>query len=163
MAKLLALGLGNELLADDGAGIAAARMLKPRLNGCADVIESSAAGLALMDLFIGYDRVAIMDAVQTGRRPPGTLYRWSLNDLGRVAAPSPPYAGLPEIVALAGALELEFPVEIAVFAIEVKDTVTMGARLSKEVSHALPTLVDQVADLLKSWRSEEKPLVEMNK
>lgn len=158
MAKLLALGLGNELLADDGAGIAAARLLKPRLNGDADVIESSAAGLALMDLFIGYDRAVIIDAVRTGRRPPGSLYRWGLNDLGKVAAPSPHYAGLPEIIALADALELKFPSEIAVFAIEVKDTITMGAPLSSEVARALPELVDQVSDLLENWMKEDAAL-----
>ena len=52
--KTLVLGLGNELLSDDGVGILAVRRLKETYKGQADIVETSLHGLALLDLFIGH-------------------------------------------------------------------------------------------------------------
>jgi hydrogenase maturation protease len=71
--KILILGLGNELLSDDAVGILAARVLKERLGDKADVVESSLSGMALLDLLVGYERAILIDAVKTGRTPPGTI------------------------------------------------------------------------------------------
>lgn len=142
--KILILGLGNELLGDDAVGILAARVLKERLKDQADVVESSLSGMALLDLLVGYDRAIIIDAVKTGQTPPGTIYELSPADLGAVAAPSPHYAGLPELIATAQALTLNFPKDIKIFAIEVEDPHTVGGQLSPAVAQALGRLIQQV-------------------
>lgn len=142
--KTLILGLGNELLSDDGVGIWAARALKEQCEGQAEVGESSLAGLALLELLIGYDRVILIDAVKTGRGAPGTLYELTPADLGAVMAPSPHYAGLPELMEVAKALEIEFPREIKIFAIEVEDPYTIGEGLSEPVKRALNEVVQRV-------------------
>ncbi|MFN4217830.1 MAG: hydrogenase maturation protease [Candidatus Bipolaricaulia bacterium] len=148
MMKALILGLGNELLGDDAVGILAARTLKERLKDKADVVESSLSGMALLDLFIGYERAIIIDAVKTGRTPPGTIYELSPADLGAVLAPSPHYAGLPELIATAQALHLDFPKEIKIFALEVEDLYTIGGKLSPAVARAVGELVQRVEQAL---------------
>ncbi len=149
--KILILGLGNELLRDDAVGILAARVLKERLKDKADVVESSLSGMALLDLLTGYERAILIDAVKTGRTPPGTISELSPADLGTVAAPSPHYAGLPELIATAQALNLDFPKEIKIFAIEVADPHTIGRGLSPMVAQALGKLIHQVERQVAQW------------
>lgn len=150
--KTLVLGLGNELLSDDAIGILAARALKEKLNKEADVVESSLSGLALLDLFVSYERAIVIDAVKTGRCPPGTIYELSPADLDSVVAPSPHYAGLPELLALAKRLGLDFPKEIKIFALEVEDPYTIGGGLSAPVRAALDELVQRVYTQVNHWR-----------
>lgn len=148
--KTLILGLGNELLGDDAVGILAARALKERVKDTANVVESSLSGMALVELFIGYDRAIIIDAVKTGRCPPGTIYELRPQDLGAVTAPSPHYAGLPELIATAQQLQLNFPNEIKIFALEVEDPYTIGKGLSAPVQQALERLIHRIEQQLGS-------------
>lgn len=150
-AKILVLGLGNELLSDDAVGILAARALKEKLGERADVVESALSGMALLEFLVGYEKAIVIDAVKTGKGPPGTIYELSPSDLSAVLAPSPHYAGLPELIATAQALQLDFPKEIEIFAIEVEDPYTIGEKLSPAVAHALPKLIQRVEEQVACW------------
>lgn len=147
----LVLGLGNELIADDGIGILAARNLKPQLQSDVDVVESSLSGLALLDLLVGYNRAIIIDAIYSGHHPPGTITQLNMDDLSQVMAPTPHFAGLPELFSLAQRLELDFPEELVIFAMEVEDPLTIGGSLSPAVRQALPRLMDRVSDQITRW------------
>jgi hydrogenase maturation protease len=149
--KTLVLGLGNELISDDGVGLLAARRLKQEYKGQADVIETSLHGLALLDFFIGYDKAIIIDAIQTGTHNPGEIIELSPSDLDEVLAPSPHYSGLPEMLVLAKEMDLEFPSEIAIFAIEIVDSSTLGGGLTQPVADNLGALVERVKDRLAMW------------
>ena len=148
--RTLILGLGNDLLGDDAVGLLAARELSKRLCGRdnVDVIESSCHGVALLDHFIGYQRAIVLDSVQTGKYPPGTVISITPSGLKRSLAPSPHYCGLPEMFELADKLGIEFPQEVVIFAVEVKDPHTIGGRISEEVRGALPELVRRVEEVL---------------
>ena len=150
--KTLVLGLGNELLADDAVGILAARALRDEIKGQAEIVESSLSGLALLDLFVGYERAIVLDAIKTGRHPAGTILDLSPEDLGEVFAPSPHYAGLPEMLALARELELEFPWKIKIFALEVVDPYTVGGGLSEKAEQGIKELVRKVKQQLEIWK-----------
>lgn len=149
--KILVLGLGNELISDDGVGILAARALKEKLEGKADVVESSLHGVALMDLFVGYDRTVVIDAIQTGEHAPGTILKLGPDDFRPVTAPSPHYSGLPEVLALAERLELDFPKDIVILAMEVADTRTFREELTERVREALPELIRRAEELVLGW------------
>ncbi len=149
--KTLVLGLGNELLSDDGLGLLAVRKLKHENCLKADFVESSLSGMALLDLFIGYDRAIIVDAIKTGRKPPGTIYELNPEDLGPVFAPSPHYSGLPELLATAEQLGLDFPGLIKIFAMEADDPYTIGGGLTEPVNKALGELVDKIRLQISGW------------
>ena len=148
--KTLVLGLGNELLSDDGVGIAAARSLRAGLAGLddVDVVESSLAGVALLDLFLGYDRAIIIDCIHARRSPPGSVIELSPADLDPVAAPSPHFTGLPEMLEVARQLQLEFPGDIRILAVEASDIGTIGGGLSDAVRRAVPRVVARVTRML---------------
>jgi hydrogenase maturation protease len=151
----LVLGLGNEIAGDDGVGVLAARELRAQLDGAADVVESSASGMALLELFIGRERALVIDSVRTGRTPPGTIRELSLAEVGRVVSPSLHQTGIPELAAVGERLGLGFPAEVRVLAIEVVDPYTIGARLSEPVGTALPELVRRARRLVEGWTTGE--------
>ncbi|MBI5395421.1 MAG: hydrogenase maturation protease [Verrucomicrobia bacterium] len=149
--RTIVVGLGNDLIADDGVGVLAARALKAGLAGRADVVETAMHGLALLDIFLGYDRAILLDAIQTGKQPPGAVIEINAAELDPVIAPSPHFAGLPEMVALARQLQLDFPKEFRIFAVEVADARTIGGPMTPAVRDAIPQLCARVCEALATW------------
>jgi len=154
--RTLVLGLGNDILGDDAAGIFAARALKLQFEGVADVdvVETALHGVALLDLFLGYDRAVLVDAIQTGKVPPGSLVEVNPDELVAVESPSPHYAGVPELLTIAKQLDLDFPTQIRIFAVEAEDLYTIGGSLSPAVENALEGLVAKVAEQVTRWQDE---------
>lgn len=157
--RILILGLGNELLGDDRIGLLAVRALREELGETEGLVieETPLSGLALLDWLVGYERAILIDAVQTGQAPPGTIWRWKAEELGWIRAPSPHYAGLPELLALARALQLPFPEQIEIFAVEVADPTTVGGDLTPSVRQALPELIRQLRERVREWQEEALP------
>jgi hydrogenase maturation protease len=148
---VLVLALGNDVLGDDGAGPAAAQSLRERYGELVDIVESGEAGLALLEILEGYERALLLDAILTGTAEPGTVLSFRPEAFRRVVAPSPHYAGLPEVFDLARRLEVSLPREIEVLAIEVKDPYTVREGLTPEVAAALPSLVGRASAILDRW------------
>lgn len=150
--KPLILGLGNEFLGNDGIGVIAARKLAGEINGeAADVIVSGLHGLALLEYFIGYRKAVIIDAVKGCVNEPGELIELTPDDLKAVVCPSPHYTGLPELICLAGELELDFPEEIRIVAVKIEENQTIGSGLSCGVATAVDNVVKCVKGYLKDW------------
>ena len=149
--RTLVLGLGNELAADDAVGVLVARRVREHVAGAADVVESSASGMALIEIFAGYERAIVIDSIRTGRNPPGTITELGLEDVGRVIAPSLHHAGLPEMAAVADRLGLQFPVETRVLAVEVLDPYTLGGAPSEPVAAAIDGLARRVRAQIERW------------
>ncbi len=152
--KILLLSLGNDILGDDGVGLAAARILKKGSGSEVDIVEASGLGLDLLDIVEGYNRTLILDAVSTGLHPPGTLLEFSPKDFPEAIAPSPHYAGLPELMKFAGQLGLPFPQDIKILAVEVEEQYQIREGLSPSVEKALPALVDRARNVLDNWTNE---------
>ncbi|HEX4954841.1 MAG TPA: HyaD/HybD family hydrogenase maturation endopeptidase [Thermoanaerobaculia bacterium] len=76
MGKLLVLGLGNLLAADDGLGVAAVEELGRRYHAPegVEVLDGGTLGLSLMHCFEGAEAVILVDAIRT-EDPAGTLVR----------------------------------------------------------------------------------------
>ena len=151
--KPLVLCLGHELLGDDGAGILVAQRLKETQGHGSDIIETSLSGLSLIEYFVGYKQAIIVDAIHTGNHPPGTVVELRPDQLRSVIAPSPHYAGLPEMLEIAKSLEVEFPEEIAIFAIEAADPYTIGGAIDSRVEKGIDEAVTKIEARLTQWKS----------
>src|SRR5512140_324217 len=139
--RSLILGLGNELISDDGFGPAVARVCRSALiEGESSFVESAAvAGLRLLDLLQGYDRVLILDVVQTGKHPPGTLLNWPLSraSCGRTLGGSH-QTDLSSTIELGRLLGYPLPAEIALLVAEAEDLETIREALSPALELAVP-------------------------
>ncbi len=149
--KTLVLGLGNPICGDDGIGLQVARSLEGRLKQQGvTVMEASAAGLDIFDLLTGYERVIIVDAIQTRGGKVGQVYRL---EPGIFAATQ--HTTTPHDINLATALELgkrlglTLPQEIVIFAIEVADVTTFNEGCTTSVEQVIPVATDMVLRELK--------------
>jgi hydrogenase maturation protease len=144
--KVLVLGVGNPILSDDGVGIHVARELKKRKLPGVDVEELAASGLELLDVVRGYDKVVIIDAIQTTKGKPGELHVLEEKDFEKSIHGSSPH-GINIATALALGRKLvpnEMPRDVIFFAIEAEDLVNVSEKLTPKVAKALPRIVEQV-------------------
>ena len=145
--RTLILGMGNPIISDDSVGIRVAERLEERLRGREDVtvISTSTSGLTLVDLISGYDRVVVVDSIQTQGGKPGTIYRLSPDSFDQAQHAATLHGvGLLGALALGKSLELDMPGEVVLFAIEAQDIVTFGEQCTPEVEAAIPLAEDMV-------------------
>jgi len=112
-----------------------------------------AAGLDFLELLAGYDKVIVIDAIQTGQGAPGSVYRLEPDILFQTR-----HAGTPHDVSLGTALELgkrlglPLPAQLRIFAIEVKDVDSFGEECTPEVMAAVPECVRLVLEEVRAWQ-----------
>ena len=153
---ILVLGLGNDLLADDGVGHRVVEWIRRRLAKewpveCAATIEM---GVSLLDWMVGRRRVVLVDAVRTGNHSPGTWFEQKPEEVPAVLVPGPHFFGVGEALKLAHCLEMPIPEEIRIFAVEVEDPWTIGGKMTQAVERAIPELGAYILNLLKGWVKE---------
>jgi hydrogenase maturation protease len=153
--KTLVLGLGNPILTDDAVGILVAEEVSRRLHR-EDVVvqQASVGGLGLLELILGYDRVILVDAIQTEAGRPGQIHRLSPDQFrGNLRAASPHDVTLATALELGRRLHKDIPREIVVLAVEAADTQTFGEQLTAAVAAAVPEVVELVLGELESQGS----------
>lgn len=150
--KALVLGLGNPILTDDGVGIEVVHALRPKIDDPQVTLhESSLGGLNLLDILVGYDRVIIVDAIQTRDGATGDVYHLKSDDFEPCL-----HVSCAHDVDFATALELgrkiglRLPKDITIVAIEVQDVTTFGEECTPVVQAAINTAADMVLQELKS-------------
>jgi hydrogenase maturation protease len=156
---VLVLALGNDIMGDDGIGIAAARALAQVLatdGGDADFAVCAESGLGLLDYLHGYRRALLLDAICTGRHASGMVLEFGGADFPKVttlprSSLIPHYSGLPEVFALAERLGIPFPEEIRVLAVEIEPPEELAEALSQTAQAALPLLVKRARQVLAGW------------
>src|SRR5208283_56101 len=109
--------LGNELLADDAFGFAAAEELRRRFPQL-DVVFTTDSGFHLLDNLLEATFVVVVDCIQTNSAPPGTLFVLRSSDMMSPSGPSPHYVGLLETLQLARELLLNVPKDVIILAVE---------------------------------------------
>jgi hydrogenase maturation protease len=148
--KTLIIGLGNPILGDDGVGWKVAEKISDQLLVEVDCV--SLGGLSLMERMVGYQRVILVDSMETGQNPEGSVRVFPLEAL------SNPFAGHSTAVhdtSLMTALEmgrkmgLNLPESVTVVAIEARNVYDFSEELSPPVAQAVPEAVRAVMDLLK--------------
>ncbi len=146
------LGIGNVLMGDDGAGVWLVRELSRayRFTPAIDVIDGGTLGLGLIADLARIDRLLVVDAARTGRRP-GSVSTFLDGDVRAVLRPivSAHDASLNDLLAALTLLGRS-PNELTVVGIE-PFTLLPSVRLSRPVRSALPAAATTVLDRLASW------------
>jgi hydrogenase maturation protease len=146
--KTLVLGLGNPILSDDGVGIRVTHEVANQLNSPqVTVAETSGAGLSLLDSIVGYDKVIIIDAIQTEKGQAGQIYRMGPEDFSLTKHFSSPHQiNLATALELGKMLDLAMPQKITIFAVEAKDITSFSEKCTPEVEQAIPEVVKMVLE-----------------
>ena len=95
----------------------------------------------------------VIDAIYMTGFPPGSVIELNLDELRTVMSPSPHYTGLPELILLAEQMQLDFPEEIKIFAVEVDNPYTVGKEMSSPVVRSLGKLIPCVKAYVDWWQN----------
>ena len=144
--RTLIMGLGNPILSDDGVGIRVARELGRRIRDPHVTLrEADVYGFGLLELMFGFDRVIVIDSVQTRGGNPGEFFRLTDEDL-RFSA----FLGSPHDTNFASALEmgrrlkLRVPREVVIYAVEAQNLTTFHEGCTPEVERSIPAVVEEI-------------------
>jgi len=156
--KTLVLGMGNTILCDDGVGIYVVREAAERFEGDdVDFAEASVGGMRILDVVGGYERVIMVDAIQTQDGTPGEIYRLTPDQFNlSLHAGSSHDLSLPGALTFGRAMGMTLPEDddFLIIAIEVEDVLSFGEECTPAVEEAVPRAVDAVLDELEADKAE---------
>ena len=141
--------LGNDILADDAFGILVAEKLRERMPENIDVVSCMESGLRLIDYLLGVPRVVVIDTVETGSAPPGTIFTLREGDFDVTHGSSAHYIGLFETLALGRKLELPIAGDLSIIAVEAADCLTLGGPMSPAVERAIPEVIRRAEEMVR--------------
>lgn len=147
--SLVILGLGNDLLGDDGIGLLAADALQPFASSEVAVRSAGQSGLYLLEHLQGYEDAIVVDSVLGDH--PGAIRELSDAEVSESIVPSAHYVGLPEALALARSSGLPVPRRLRIFGVEIDVTQQIGSGPSAPVASCLPRLVAVVLGAAREW------------
>lgn len=136
--KIAVVGVGNEIISDDGVGLYTAKLLKKEdLPENVSVLESERGGIYLLDVLEGYDKAIIIDAIKTEKGKLGEIYKLSLDDFTDL----PKSDSLHSVDIITGLKfyskeSIKVPSEIIIYSIEVETIDEFGIGLTAEVEKA---------------------------
>jgi hydrogenase maturation protease len=142
----LVLGIGNLILTDDGVGIRVARTIKERRPEV-EVIETSEAGLALLDILVDHDKLIIIDSVQTEQGLAGELFEVEFKKI----KPNMDLC-LSHGVDLSAAFEVGkglgygMPKEVKIYGIKITDNTTFCERCTEVIEKNIPDIAQQIIE-----------------
>ena len=153
--KTLVIGLGNPILGDDGIGWHVADEIVKCTAGFPNVEVDcvSLGGLSLMERLTGSNRVILIDAIFTGRKPNGTVQQIGLDDLPDLTSghsASVHDTSLRNALNIGRSLGISLPddKDVIIIAVETENVYDFSQELSTAVAAAVPQTVKLVMDLL---------------
>ena len=152
--KIIVLAIGNDIIGDDGAAFAAVNILKCQFTDIKfEFVYGS--GLEILDMIEGYSKALVLDTISTGCCLPGTILEFEKSDFQYSVACSPHYMGLSEVLKLAALMEIEFPDEVKVLAIEIKPQNLIMEDLTPDIKEKLYDFIKKAEEILVNWKNEK--------
>ena len=141
--KILVLGIGNYLMADEGVGVhVAAALLQRQLPPQVDVLDGGTGGFHLLEYLQSYDHIIMIDATLDDQ-PPGTIRLIK----PRFAADFPKAMSTHDIGLkdLVGALQLLGAApDIQLYVISIPSVQEQGVELTPMIKRKVPELMQMV-------------------
>lgn len=148
--RILALGLGNQLLTDDGAGLRLLSRLEQSgdFDGAVEFVDGGTQGLALLPYLAGRDAILVLDAMRLGA-PAGSVHvvqGTQVRQFRARRASTAHESSAIELLETARLLGYECE-DVAVVGVEPM-TIRTGIGLTPEVERALPNASRQALKIL---------------
>ena len=157
MDSIAVVGIGNNLLQDDGVGIHALRHYEEHhADHGVRCLDAGTVGLALMDRLCNLHGLVAVDAMRLGK-PPGTVTVLEGEEMDRHLRNhhgSVHELGLSDIL---DALRLcgDLPANRALVGIE-PEQVDWGTEPTQKVAAAIPSATARIRDLVLDWRTRSE-------
>lgn len=146
--KIALIGLGNPIVGDDAIGIKVVDHIRDTfsLPDCVEIIgDVSLAGIGLVEQFRGYDKIILVDSIQTGIHPKGTVVYLKQDDYSTALHISD-YHNMDFFTALDFCNQVydDIPKDITIIGIEIISVTEFSDELSVELREKFEKIVDEV-------------------
>lgn len=144
--EILILGLGNEILSDDGIGPRLVKdMAKKNLKGNIEFTTSCSGGLEIMEYIHGYKKVIFIDAMRILNGNPGNILHFKPEDFRETSNLS----NLHDIdfitaLHLGEILELDLPSDLHIIAVEIAEDREFNEKLTPDLERMYPEILKKV-------------------
>ncbi|MBC8185806.1 HyaD/HybD family hydrogenase maturation endopeptidase [candidate division KSB1 bacterium] len=153
--KVLILGVGNELLSDEGIGIHTVKELsKKELPPEVEVMDGGTDGFSLINVIVEADRLILIDCVRGGSKP-GTIYKFDIEDAPSCSdkfKTSVHQISILEVIHLSE-LVGKTP-ETTVFGVEPK-SISTSMELTSDVKAKIPRVIELVLEEVDEFLKRE--------
>ena len=150
--RKLVLGIGNDILTDDGIGPKIVRELENDPEyGLIDFKTSSLGGLDVLDLITGYDSVVLVDAIKTRNGVPGDVYLFEPEDFKETLHLSNLHdVNFLTALELGKRLGLDIPRRLWIIAVEIIEDLVFSEKLTDPLEIRYPSIIKEVKDFIES-------------
>lgn len=156
--KVLILGLGNDILSDDGIGPKIVKKLEKDLiitnHGMQlDFLTAATGGLEIIEMISGFKRLVLIDAIKTTNGIPGSLYYLtpaSFKDTLHISS----FHDVSFLTALkmADRLNIPMPERIDILAIEIVEDLVFSDKFSQPVKDKFPEVYQEIMDFVSNMK-----------
>jgi hydrogenase maturation protease len=152
-AKILILGMGNEILTDDGIGPRLVRDLaKMNISPNVSFNVACCGGLEVMEYIKGYDKVIFIDAIRTRNGRPGDVYCFNSTDFIETSHLSNIHdINFLTALKLGNKLELDLPDDLHIIAVEIIEDMEFNEELTLPLRKNYPAILKKVRFHIKKF------------
>lgn len=150
--NILILGLGNDILTDDGIGPRLVSDLSSMIiSGNVHFNVACCGGLEVMEYIKGYQQVVFIDAIRTRGGNPGDVYYFKPSDFKETSHLS----SLHDItfltaLNLGNTLELDLPSDLHIIAVEIIEDMEFSNELTAPLKAGYPEILKKVFAIITS-------------
>ena len=146
MQQILILGIGNDILTDDGIGPKTVVKLEEDIDQENVTFETAASGgLDILEQIRDYEKVIIIDAIKTKDGIPGTIYHLTPSNFKETLHISS-FHDVSFLTALkvGKKLDIAIPRQIDIIAIEIVEDLTFSSEFSEPIAHKYEEIYNEI-------------------
>ncbi len=153
--KILVLGIGNELAGDDIIGIKVVREVEEIGPSEIDYKQISTGGLQVLESILGYDKVLIVDSIETNS-PNKRILKLSSNDFSKATFLASPHdVNFPTALEIGRKTSPELmPEVIRIIGIEIPVQENISDQVSEETMAKIPILKTMILEEINQFLRE---------
>jgi len=158
--KILVLGIGNEILTDDGIGVRLVDDLQAKCFSAEIVFDKgTVGGLEILEIIQGYREVLFLDAIKTNEGKPGEIYHMDLSDFLETSHLSNLHdVSFIEAIRLGRELGFDLPEKLHIFAVEIVEDMVFSINFTAEIEKQYPVILDTAEHFIRSMIEMNEPV-----
>ena len=154
--KILVLGIGNELAGDDIIGIKAVREVEKIGPSGVDYIQISTGGLQILESILGYEKVLIVDSIETISPEKRILKLESEDFINATFLSSPHDINFPTALEIGKKTSPELmPKLMKIIGIEIPIQEYISEKVSEETIAKMPTLKKMILNEINQFLKKD--------
>ena len=148
--KILVLGIGNEILMDDGIGPRLVKKLKEKFPNPGIKYETTwMGGLDILEFIQGYQTVIFIDAIKTKDGIPGTVYQFTPSDFKETLHLSSLHdLSFLTAIEMGKKIGLNIPENIHIIAIEIVEDKIFGESFTTKIQEKYQEIFESVVNFI---------------